>query len=53
MPFVGREVITGEETFVVWLESEKVNVVNGDNIWQWEWEKYERRDEIVNFNNIH
>jgi hypothetical protein len=30
MPFVGREVITGEKTFVDWLESEKASVVNVD-----------------------
>jgi hypothetical protein len=31
MPFVEREVITGEEMCVDWLESEKANIMNGDN----------------------
>ena len=35
MPFVGREVVTGEETCIDWLESEKASVVNVDNSWQW------------------
>jgi hypothetical protein len=30
MPFVGRENITGEKTFIDRVESEKANVVNGD-----------------------
>jgi hypothetical protein len=34
MSFVGREVVTDEETFIAWLESQKANVVNGDNSWQ-------------------